>query len=200
MNEHVRPRDLAPVYRSLDELSRRRWTTAELLELQERGQVAPDLEYELIDGEIVPMPSEGPLHLDLSEEFSRALVHQEYGEVRVAVERQFNITDATHVTPEIVVRPASIRMSALRGPDALLVVEIADTSLDYDTTTKAEIYAAHGVREYWVIDAQSRVTHVFRGPTPTGFTDHVELAPDVRLVPHLAPGLAIRLADFAFVA
>jgi Uma2 family endonuclease len=195
MNEHVRPRDFEPPIRTLQELARRRWTTAELLALQERGGVVPDLEYELIDGEIVAMPSEGPVHLDLCDELTRALMHREAGDVRVVAERQFNLTGKTHVTPDIVFRPASIRMSALRGPDAFLVIEIADSRLDYDTTTKAALYAEHGVREYWVIDARTLTTMVFVLPGPTGYASVTEHDASQTLVPHLAPALSVRLAD-----
>ena len=198
MNEVVTTSGLEPAtapIRTVAALQGRRWTTDELLAWIADGRIHPDLEYELIDGEVVDMPSEGPVHLDLCDEIANFLIKIDLPDIRVAAERQFNLTDATHVKPDLVVRPATIRMSALRGPQALLVVEIADTSLEYDTTTKANIYAAHGVREYWVIDAQSRATHVFRNPTATGYGEHVELPPDARLVPHLAPGLAIRLAD-----
>jgi Uma2 family endonuclease len=49
------------------------------------------------------------------------------------------------------------------GPLAvLLAVEVAHTSLQYDLTTKAELYAAAGIPEYWVLDLEGRVLHVFR--------------------------------------
>jgi Uma2 family endonuclease len=195
MNEHVRPRDFEPPIRTLEELARRRWTTAELLALQERGGVVPDLEYELIDGEIVPVPSEGPAHLDLSDELAWLLVRRATGGLRVVSERQFNLTEKTHVTPDIVFRPASIRMSALRGPDALLVIEIADTRFDYNTTTKAALYAAHGVREYWVINARTLVTTVFRDPVAGEYTNVTTHEGSQLLAPHLAPALAVRLGD-----
>jgi Uma2 family endonuclease len=49
------------------------------------------------------------------------------------------------------------------GPLAvLLAVEVAHTSLQYDLTTKAELYAAAGIPVYWVLDLEGRVLHVFR--------------------------------------
>ena len=197
MNEHVRPREFEPPIRTLEELAQRRWTTAELLALQERGGVVPDLQYELIEGEIVPMPAEGSIHQDLRSELTDFLYRRRPDDLRIDGEPQLNLTDDTFKKPDIVVRPASIRMSALRGPDALLVIEIADSSLDYDTTTKAALYAVHGVREYWVINARTRLTRVHRGPSSSGYGQTIDVSGDEPLVPDLAPELTVRLNDLA---
>jgi Uma2 family endonuclease len=60
-------------------------------------------------------------------------------------EPQFNVGDDTYAVPDILVHPAGIKTPDVRGVDALLVVEIADTSLAYDLQMKAQLYASHGV-------------------------------------------------------
>jgi len=60
-----------------------------------------------------------------------------------------------------------LRRYADRRPlpeDVSLVIEVADTSLDFDTTVKAGLYAAAGIADYWVIDLVSRGVIVFRDP------------------------------------
>lgn len=58
------------------------------------------------------------------------------------------------------------------GPAALhLVVEVSDTTLDFDRNTKARLYARAGVSEYWVADVPSRQLHCYRGPTRTGYSE-----------------------------
>ncbi len=49
---------------------------------------------------------------------------------------------------------------------AVLVVEVADSSLGYDRTDKASLYAAAGVADYWVVDVAGRTVEVFRDPRP----------------------------------
>ena len=49
----------------------------------------------------------------------------------------------------------------------MLIVEVADTTLAYDLTTKAELYATAGIADYWVLDVENRQLHVFRDPQPT---------------------------------
>lgn len=62
-------------------------------------------------------------------------------------------------------------MRDLRGPDVLLVVEVADSSLSYDLLVKAPLYAAHGVREYWVVDAVRQTVRVHRDPAAGIYAD-----------------------------
>ena len=81
----------------------------------------------------------------------------------------------------------------MRGRDALLVVEVAETSLRYDLNTKAPIYAAHGVREYWVINAGTRTTMVHKEPSGNAYGRVDEVAPDAMLTPSLVPAFAVSL-------
>jgi Uma2 family endonuclease len=83
----------------------------------------------------------------------------------------------------------------MRGGDALLVVESADTSLAYDLQTKARLYASHGVREYWVIDAVTLVTTLHAQPSGAAYATIREIAADGPISPALAPALAVSLAS-----
>ena len=50
-------------------------------------------------------------------------------------------------------------LASLRGPDVLLAVEVADSSLDYDVRRKPLVYARFGVRELWVIETTGPLEH-----------------------------------------
>jgi Putative restriction endonuclease len=100
--------------------------------------------------------------------------------------------------PDILLHPKSILTSSVRGPTSILVIEIADTSLKSDLTVKAQTYAAHGVPEYWVINAWSLATTVHRDPSADGYTTVADVAANSPLVPLLAPALAIQLDQFGF--
>jgi Uma2 family endonuclease len=65
----------------------------------------------------------------------------------------------------------------------------------YDTGEKARIYAAAGVRDYWVVDIPGRRLHVFRDPSPHGFRTHETFAGDARVVPLLLSGTALVLSE-----
>jgi Uma2 family endonuclease len=52
-----------------------------------------------------------------------------------------------------------------------LVVEVAESSLDHDLGEKAALYAAAGIRDYWVVDLIDRRIVVHRDPAPEGYRD-----------------------------
>jgi Uma2 family endonuclease len=53
----------------------------------------------------------------------------------------------------------------------LLLIEVADSSLPFDLSIKALLYARAGVRDYWVVDVQGRRIHVHRAPTASGYVN-----------------------------
>ncbi len=81
-----------------------------------------------------------------------------------------------------------------------LIVEIADSSLFEDTTTKAEVYATGGILDYWVVDVENRLLIVFRDPAPLpdgglAYRTRLELGIADTLAPLAAPSSPVRVAD-----
>jgi Uma2 family endonuclease len=183
-----------PTTRAAEGLPRWSWSVSEIERLSAGGYFREDDRFELVGGEIVPMSPKGRRHEALREalafRFSRAAPEG----VFVASESQFNLADDTFVIPDMLVRPAAIRTPDLRGKDALLVVEVAETSLAYDRGMKARLFSSHGVREYGVINAATLVTAVHTRPSATGYGKITEIGPGDLLSPTLVPALAISLA------
>ena len=109
----------------------------------------------------------------------------------------------TDPVPDLAVVPGSTRDSATTHPTtAVLVVEVADSSLDYDTTTKASLYASAGIADYWVVDLVNRRIVVFRDPQPDAaqpfgsryatVTAHL---PGQPVSPLAAPGSTVAVGD-----
>ena len=92
-----------------------------------------------------------------------------------------------YLEPDFIVFARTKRFVELEGSDVLLVVEVADSSLDHDLRRKSRVYAAFGVRELWVVDAARRVIHRHDGVTPEGYASIAEHGPAARLVPRHAP-------------
>jgi len=87
-------------------------------------------------------------------------------------------------------------VASLRRGDCLLVIEVAVSSLNYDKKTKARLYAALGVREFWVVDANERISWVHTGPRDDGsWSSIVEHGPEEILTTPALPGFSISLAD-----
>lgn len=88
----------------------------------------------------------------------------------------------TDPVPDIAVVTGPPRAHAHHPRTALLIVEIADTSLAYDTGEKASLYAAAGIADYWVIDVNDYRLHLFRDPQPDPAAKYGASYKDVRVL------------------
>jgi Uma2 family endonuclease len=183
----------APLTRAAEGLARRAFTVAEVERMVEVGLIPPDERLEILGGEIVPMSPKGSRHeaikVALARRWGRACPESHV----FAQETGLRLAERTYLEPDFVVFARSVGLAALRGPEVLLAVEVADSSLDYDLQRKPLIYAEFGVRELWVIDAAKRLTHIHRDAGPGGYAEKFQRKASERLEPTHAPG------EFAFV-
>jgi Uma2 family endonuclease len=131
----------------------------------EAGVLGEDDRIELIDGEMRDMPPIGPPHSGATDALNMILAARLLGRALVRVQGALVIDDGTEVYPDVsVLRPREDRYfkSHPTGDDALLVVEVADSSLGLDLGTKLRRYARAGIRRYWVVDVNNRVVHDHR--------------------------------------
>ena len=196
MNEHFTLPAQRPTTQAAEGLPRWSWTVTEIERLAAAGVFSEYDQFELLGGEIVPMMSPaGRRHETIRIKLAHRMGRLARENVIVAEEPQFNLSPDTFLKPDILVHLDSIDTYDVRGSDALLLIEVAETSLGYDLKAKLSLYASHGVPEYWVIDAVTRVTTVHRQPTGNGYAVTEEFPPDARLVPSLVPELAISLNE-----
>lgn len=157
----------------------------------------------LIDGVIITMALPNPppnTSLFLTQDLLRAIFTAGY---HVRSQVAFDVGTNNDPGPDLAVVTGGIRDYATRqATSAVLVVEVSDTTLFMDTTTKAELYATAGVPDYWVIEVENRVLLVFRDPVPlpTGlganaYRTHFTLGPNDRISPLAAPSHSLAVAD-----
>lgn len=121
---------------------------------------------ELINGEIVPMCSQLDLHagtVTILGDYLRTAYPRRKFWVRV----QMSLWCGANVPePDLAVvnEPVSLNKAVMTSDRALLVAEVSDTTLLADLRTKPPIYAAAGIREYWVVDVNARQLVVHRDP------------------------------------
>ena len=185
-----------PTTRAAEGLPRRRFTVADVEAMVAAGVMEEDERVELIGGELVPMSAKGIQH----EVFKIALLDRWFrarpDTCMLAPETTFRLSEDTYLEPDVVVYDRAAGLKAIKGDTILLVVEIADSSLRYDTGRKAALYASFGVRELWVIDAVARVTHVFCDPSVDRYGSTVTSDADTAVTPLFAPAaFALKLDD-----
>jgi Uma2 family endonuclease len=183
-----------PTTRAAEGLPRWSWSVSEIERLSAGGYFRDDDRFELVGGEIVPMSPKGRRHELIRGAIAYRFTRVAPDSVFVISEPQFNLAEDTYTVPDVLVHPMALKTPDVRGNDVLLVVEVAETSLTYDRGMKARLYASHGVREYWVINATTLVTAAHTGPSAAGYGGIKEIGPNGILSPTLVPAFAISLA------
>lgn len=133
------------------------------------GVFGPEHErkFELIKGRIVKMMTIGPWHVSASIRLTKKLV-EAYGDIAmVSGDNPVGLGNDSEPQPDFTIlrwREDSYASAIPEAADVILLIEVADTSRAYDLGTKHDLYAAHGIREVWVVDRQLQAVHVFRNP------------------------------------
>lgn len=109
--------------------------------------------------------------VDRLNEWSGAVVSRQVARIRI--QQSLGIPGQESVPqPDVAwVQPRDYTTKRPDASDALLVIEVAETSLQYDLQEKAAVYASGGVPEYLVVDLASEVVHLFRHPASSGYAE-----------------------------
>ncbi len=166
------------------------------------GALGEDDRVELLEGVIVASPPQGPLHAAVLTDVLAALIRAVADRAVVRAQMPFLAGRRSVPEPDVAVVPGRSADYQFRHPDAaLLVVEIADSSLPQDRLTKSRIYAAAGVPEYWIVNLRDRRLETLTGPVPA---DRVysgirrfERGDDVTL--SALPDVTVRISDLIAV-
>ena len=148
---------------------RKRWTRYECEQLAATGLL--DMEpLELIEGELINKMGKNPPHIfitgELAEWFRNA-----FGYSFLRLEGSINVAPednpSNHPEPDLCLlnRPRREFLFVDPSPsDIRMVAEVSDSTLQFDSTAKARLYARAGILEYWIIDVNSRKVIVHRAP------------------------------------
>jgi Uma2 family endonuclease len=146
---------------------RHRYTVADYYRMGEVGILAPDARVELIDGEIIDVAPPGDLHAGTVDQLVHVLSRAIGAGALVRVQSPLRLDDHSEPQPDITLLKARrdfFKSRAPRPADALLVVEVAASSLRFDRDVKIPLYAQHGVPEVWLVDLRSQRLIRYRSP------------------------------------
>lgn len=164
----------------------------------EAGILLPDERTELIEGEIILMAPIGSRHVASVNTLTEWAILGVHGRAIVSVQNPVRLSQGSEPQPDVaLLRPRPDRYhGSLPGPeDVLLMIEVADTSLGYDTDRKLPLYAAAGIPETWIWDINTRRMHVYRAPRGRRYRDVATVDSDGPVSPIAFPDLTLRLAE-----
>ncbi|MCZ6792982.1 MAG: Uma2 family endonuclease [Planctomycetota bacterium] len=182
-----------------------RWTRAEYTKMAELG-LFQDRRVELIRGEVIERTPHDALHaagigladVAVREAFKEGFV--------VRVQLPLSLGLDSDPEPDVAVVRGTHRDHRDAHPTtAVLVIEVAATSLAHDRTTKASLYAEAGLADYWIVNLTERRLEVHRDPAGApdrehghgyGYRNSTILSPDEPVSPLALPGVTLRVSEF----
>jgi Uma2 family endonuclease len=178
-------------------IRRRRFNVADYHRMGEAGILSEDDRVELIDGEIIEMTPLGSPHSGRVKQLNYLLTRVVGEHAIVAAQDPVILDDRSEPEPDLALlrpRPDFYKESHPQPADVLLLIEVADTSLEKDRRVKVPLYARHGIPETWIVDTEHRCVLRFAEPRDGHYQaqKEIDLSEPVPL-PGL-PGCAVDLS------
>lgn len=137
------------------------------------GRLTENDRVELIRGEIIEKMSIGPSHSSCVKWLNKNLGRLLGNAAEIGVQDPVRLDDSEPEPDISVVRPRDdlYKSGHPRPKDVFLIVEVAESSLDFDRDVKGPMYADAGIREYWILNLVDECIEVYRNPQDGAYRD-----------------------------
>ncbi len=176
----------------------RRFTVADYYAMADAGILTEDDRVELIDGVIINMPPIGSRHVGSVNGFNRELSVGVGRRAVVQVQSPVRLDDGTEPLPDLALlrERADLYGSNVAGPaDVLLLIEVADTSADYDRNVKLPRYAEAGIPEVWLAVIPEGIVEAHTEPVGGRYTVKRIFFPGDTITPGCFPDIALPVSE-----
>ena len=183
----------------------RRYSVSEYYRMGEEGILPEDERVELIDGVIIQMSPKGTRHSVVTSQIVASFYELGIeGKALLRVQEPIILTDYTEPEPDVALVKTRERAYYLethpRPDDVLLLIEVADTSLDYDKEIKLPRYATSEVEEVWIVNLVDNIIEVYREPLLLAdgtavYRTQIDFIKGDTLTPQSVPSLKIAVDD-----
>ena len=180
------------------EYSRRPFSIAEYEQMVETGIFDEDDRLELIEGDIVAMSPIGTPHAACVRRLTRVLSRMLGERCQISVQCPMAIPDWSEPNPDVALLAPRADDYASAHPlprHVRVLIEVADTSLAYDTNVKAPLYAKAGIREYWIVDLNAKQIVVYTRPRAGRFASVASYGLGDRFTSRRVPGVEFVVRD-----
>jgi Uma2 family endonuclease len=185
------------------ELKRKQFDVTQYHQMIATGLLCEGDRLELIEGEILEMAAIGSRHSAQVNRLNR-LLSGVLPDVMIAVQNPIELGLRSEPQPDIVLlrwRDDYYEVSHPTPEDCLLVIEVADSTLEFDSRSgrlsqrdvKAPMYSRSGIGEYWLVDLQGQAIECYRQPTELGYQQMVRYGRGGSLSPIEFPHLSLRV-------
>ena len=196
----IAPEVAVPAAEPAAELVRekRKFTVAEYYRMAEVGILHHTERVELLDGEIIVMAPIGEPHATVVDRLTLAFAEVSRGRFIVRVQNPIRLDAGAEPQPDLALLRlrADFYINAHPGPaDVLVVMEVSDSTLDFDREVKSKRYAAAGIPEMWVMNLPGDCLDRMDQLGSAGYARHTVFARGENISPGALPDLAFAVAD-----
>ena len=180
------------------DVEKRRVSVDEYYAMAEAGILSRGDRVELVDGEILAMTPIGPAHASAVDRAANVLMRGAGEQAIVRVQNPIRLAPFNEPQPDLaLLRPAvhAYRTAHPQPRDILLVVEIAESSLQYEQHVKGPLYARYGIIEYWLVDLGTQTVSRHTSPDGNAYQDVVVRGRGELIAPVALPHCLVSIDD-----
>jgi Uma2 family endonuclease len=177
---------------------KRRFTVEEYYQMAQAGILTEDDRVELIEGEIVEMTPISSKHAACVNRLNRLFSNQVGRQGIVSVQNPIRLSEHSEPEPDLALLRPRPDFYADKHPEpghVLLVVEVAETSQEYDRGVKMPLYAEAGLPEAWLVDLEAEIVESYCKSSAQGYKEVRKYQRGERLVSQAAPELELSVDE-----
>jgi Uma2 family endonuclease len=178
--------------------TRRKFTIEEYHRMAEAGILHEDDRVELIEGEIVEMSPIGSRHAACVNRLNALMGRQVAGVAILSIQNPLLLPGDSEPEPAVMILRPREDFYAETHPtpeDVLLLIEVSETSLEYDREVKLPLYARSGVPEVWVVNLSGEEILTYSRPEGEVYAEFARVERGGSLASHTVPDLTLNVED-----
>ncbi|HYV28503.1 MAG TPA: Uma2 family endonuclease [Candidatus Eisenbacteria bacterium] len=180
-----------------------RFSVEDYHRMTETGVLKPDVRVELLDGQIIDMEPIGPFHGGSVNRLNRLFNKLSRDRWLVTAQNPVHLNEYSEPQPDLMLvkpEPGDYTTRHPRPEDVFLLIEVAQTSLDYDRGRKLAAYGRAGIAEVWIVNLGDRTIEIYREPHYTGYSSTKVLRTGDKACPLAFPDAAVDVAELLRLA
>ena len=166
--------------------------------MAEAGILKPEARVELLDGEIIDTMPIGPQQGGSANYLTDLLTTRAKGRWLLSAQNPIHLDEHSDPQPDLMLLKRAKDFYRKRHPrpaEVFLLIEVSESSLEYDRAKKLPAYGRAGIQEVWIVNLQERVLEVYRGPHFTGYSSITLLRAGDSARPLAFPDANVKVAD-----
>jgi Uma2 family endonuclease len=154
------------------QILRKKFTVGQYHQMIESGILTDRDRVELLQGEIIEMSPIGRQHAACVDRLTELLIGELRGKAIIRVQNPIQLSNKSEPQPDFSIlqrRPDFYAEDHPQPSDIFALIEVSDSTIEFDRTVKIPLYAQNNIVEVWIVDLNAEVVQVYRDPSEVGY-------------------------------